>query len=283
MARFESVTGKYVYLEVQGVEYRVFFEENGKGIPLVCQHTAGSDGRQYRHLMNDKDVTSRFRVIAFDLPYHGRSLPPESVEWWKQEYLLHKDFLFDFHVEFLRALGLKRPVYIGCSMGGHLAPDLALERPDAYRAVIGVEGGLVSPGDPVRLWFYHPRISNDYKFYSMMSLMSPTSPEKYRRETGFEYSQGAPYVLRGDLNYYFAEHDLTGKTDKIDTSRVAVYLMAGEYDAAVSPPDGRALAKKIKGAKFTELKGLGHFAMCEDYDRFKTYLMPVLNEIAAKP
>ena len=186
MARFESVTGRYVYLKVQGVEYRVYFEEDGTGIPLICQHTAGADSRQYRHMMNDRDVTSRFRVIAFDLPFHGRSLPPESVEWWKEEYLLHRDFLLDFHVAFIKALGLERPVYIGCSMGGHFAPDLALERPDAYRAVIGVEGGLASPEDPVRLWFYHPKISNDYKFYSMMSLMSPTSPEKYRRETGFE-------------------------------------------------------------------------------------------------
>ena len=283
MARFESVTGKYVYLDVQGKEYRVYFEENGRGIPLVCQHTAGSDGRQWRHLMNDNDVTSLYRVIAFDLPYHGKSLPPESVEWWKEEYVLHKSFLFDFHTEFSRALGLERPVYIGCSMGGHLAPDLALERPDAYRAVIGVEGNICSPEDPMRMWMYHPKISNDFRMHTMMSMMGPGSPEKYRRETVWEYGQGAPFVFRGDLHYYFAEHDLTGRTHEIDTSRVGVYLMAGEYDAAVSPVEGRALADSIKGAKFTELKGLGHFAMCEDYGLFKTYLMPVLKEIAGKP
>ena len=283
MARFEPVTGKYVYLDVQGKEYRVYFEENGQGIPLVCQHTAGSDGRQWRHLMNDKEVTSLYRVIAFDLPYHGKSLPPESVEWWKEEYVLHKSFLFDFHTEFIRALGLERPVYIGCSMGGHLAPDLALERPDAYQAVIGVEGNICSPEDPMRMWMYHPKISNDFRMHTMMSMMGPGSPEKYRRETVWEYGQGAPFAFRGDLHYYFAEHDLTGKTQQIDTSRVSVYLMAGEYDAAVSPVEGRALADSIKGAKFTELKGLGHFAMCENYGLFKTYLMPVLKEIAGKP
>ena len=83
MARIEPVTGKYVYVEVEGVEYRIYFEENGEGIPLVCQHTAGSDNRQYRHLLNDPEVTSQYRVIAVDLPYHGKSLPPESIEWWK--------------------------------------------------------------------------------------------------------------------------------------------------------------------------------------------------------
>jgi hypothetical protein len=58
MARFEAITGKYVYITVQGVEYRVYFEENGKGIPLLCQHTAGAESLQWRHLMNDEEVTS---------------------------------------------------------------------------------------------------------------------------------------------------------------------------------------------------------------------------------
>ena len=39
-----------------------------------------------------------------------------------------KDFLIDFNVEFSHALGLEKPVYIGCSMGGHLAADLALDK-----------------------------------------------------------------------------------------------------------------------------------------------------------
>lgn len=75
MTNIEPTTGKYIRLTVQGVEYRVYFEESGQGIPLVCQHTAGSDCRQWRHLLNDAEVTSMYRVIAFDLPYHGKSLP----------------------------------------------------------------------------------------------------------------------------------------------------------------------------------------------------------------
>ena len=66
--------------EIDGVDYRIFFEEAGAGIPLLCLHTAGADSRQYRHLLNDRAVTNRYRVIAFDLPYHGRSNPPDG--WW---------------------------------------------------------------------------------------------------------------------------------------------------------------------------------------------------------
>ena len=129
MAKFEAAIGPYVWLEIQGVEYRVYFEEAGQGIPLICQHTAGSDGKQWRHFLADPDITSRFRVIVPDLPYHGKSLPPESQEWWAQEYRLTKSFFIDSHMALKRALDCEKPVFIGSSMGGHLAPDLALACP----------------------------------------------------------------------------------------------------------------------------------------------------------
>ena len=52
--------------------HRIYLEEAGQGIPLLCLHTAGADSRQFRHVLNDPRSPSRFRVIAFDLPYHGR-------------------------------------------------------------------------------------------------------------------------------------------------------------------------------------------------------------------
>jgi pimeloyl-ACP methyl ester carboxylesterase len=288
MARFENLTGKYIHLDVQGVEYRVYFEEAGQGIPLVCQHTAGSDGRQWRHLLNDREITSKYRVIAFDLPYHGKSLPPESVEWWKTEYKLTKSFFLDFHAEFCKALSLKKPVYIGCSMGGFLAPDLALERPELYCTIIGVEAGMGFGARPdaraseFDLW-HHPRISDDFKAAAMYCVSAPASPEKYRHETAWEYSANAPSVFKGDINYYIIEHDLNnGRAREIDTSRVAMYFLTGEYDAGCSPADTLKLAEQIKGAHFTEMKGLGHFGMCENYELFRKYLIPVLDEIGAQ-
>jgi len=285
MSNRESTTGRYVYVTVLGTEYRVYYEENGQGIPLVCQHTAGSEGRQWRHLLNDPDVTAGFHVIVPDLPYHGKSLPPESIEWWKQDYKLTKSFFLDFHKEFCQALSLQNPAYIGCSMGGFLAPDLALEMPDLYREVVGVEAGLgFGPAakehiTELDLW-NHPRITSDFKAAAMYCVSAPGSPEKYRRETAWEYSANAPSVFKGDLNYYILEHDMTGgQAKQIDTSKVSVYLLTGEYDAGCSPDDTRQLASDIKGAHFTEMKRLGHFAMCENYALFKQYLKPVLDEI----
>jgi pimeloyl-ACP methyl ester carboxylesterase len=278
MTRFDPASGRYVYLKIDGIDYRVYYESNGDGIPMVCQHTAAADGRQWRHVLNDKDITSKYKVIAPDLPYHGKSNPPEFVQWWTEEYKLTLNFLVSFYKEFNRALGLDRPVYIGCSMGGHLAPDLALRCPEEFRAVIGICGSVKS-AMPTLAWYGHPRISNDFRAAVTMGMTAPTIPENNRRQIAWEYSQSAPSVFDGDLFYYFNDHDLTDTVKKIDTSRVAVYMFGGEYDPSTSPADVKELVDLIKGAKFIELKGLSHFAMCEDFGIFKGYLMPILDEI----
>ena len=279
----EPIIGRYVYLTIQDTEYRVYFEEAGSGIPLLCQHTAASDGRLWRHLLNDDDVTCRFRVIVPDLPYHGKSLPPETREWWKEEYRLTKDFFMAFQIAIARALSLDRPVFMGCSMGGQLAVELAIAHPDKFRAVIGLESGLSRARMAPTLDFHdHPRVSNDFRMQSMYGKTAPGNPEANRREIAWTYGQSAPPVAKGDLYYNFIDHNLTGgEAQTIDTSRVAVYLLTGEYDWGNSPDQTRILAEQIKGSKFYEMKGLGHFPMAENYLVFKQYLMPVLAEIAA--
>ena len=82
----DPMVGRYVRLDIDGTPHRLYFEEAGQGIPLVCLHTAGADGRQFRHLLADPEITNRFRVIAFDMPWHGKSTPPDG--WEKTEYRL---------------------------------------------------------------------------------------------------------------------------------------------------------------------------------------------------
>jgi len=77
-ARFEPIIGRYMHLDLFGRKHRLYVEEAGRGTPLLCLHTAGADGRQYRALMNDERVTERHRVIAFDMPWHGKSSPPQA-------------------------------------------------------------------------------------------------------------------------------------------------------------------------------------------------------------
>ena len=275
-----DVVGRYIYLTVDDVEYRVYYEESGDGVPVICQHTAGAEGRQWRHFIEDRDITSRFRVIVPDLPYHGKSLPPLDGRWWEDEYRLTKDFFEKFIVALSHNLGLDQPVFIGCSMGGHLAPDLALDYPDEFRAVVGLEAAMHSHGaEGLTRFLYHPQISNEFKAAQMYGICAPTSPDASRHETAWVYSQGAPPVFKGDLNYYFTEHDLTGVAGQIDTSRVAVYILSGEYDYSAPPKLGQELADEIKGSTFIPMNGIGHFPMSENYPQFKQHILPVLDDI----
>ena len=58
MPRLSPISGKYMYVDFGGVEHRVYFEEAGQGVPVLLQHTAGSDSRQWRHLLEDPEITS---------------------------------------------------------------------------------------------------------------------------------------------------------------------------------------------------------------------------------
>ncbi len=283
MPNFAKRVGRYLDLEVQGVPYEVYFESAGNpdGIPLVLQHTAGSDARQWRHLLEDERVGRDFHILAYDLPYHAKSVPPAGVEWWKQEYKLTKSFLLDFVAAFVGELQLEDPVYMGSSIGGHLALDLALHRPGLFQAVIGLEAAIKSDPGNIDL-LDHPEINNGYKGDLMVGLTGPQSPEAFRREVGWCYSQGAPRVFRGDLFYWGTDHDLGERASEIDTSKTRVFLLTGEYDAATTPEMSQEVAGQIKGCSYQTMKGLGHFPMSEDPERFYGYIEPVLGEIAGE-
>src|ERR1700748_1562099 len=125
MPDFEPIVGRYLPVTIGTEQHRIFVEEAGSGIPLLCLHTAGADSRQYRHVLNDAEVTDRFRVIAFDLPYHGRSTPADG--WWLKKYrLTTQSYLAMVRAVWLK-LELERPVVMGWSMGGAIVLKVAGE------------------------------------------------------------------------------------------------------------------------------------------------------------
>jgi pimeloyl-ACP methyl ester carboxylesterase len=124
----EPITGRYLTITVEGAPRRIYFEEAGQGRPVLCLHTAGSDTRQWRHLLNDREITASNRLIAFDMPWHGKSLPPEGFE--TEEYLLTTEGYIETVLAVADGLGLDRPVLAGCSMGGRIALQIAALYPD---------------------------------------------------------------------------------------------------------------------------------------------------------
>jgi pimeloyl-ACP methyl ester carboxylesterase len=281
MADLEPILGRYLHLPIGGRPHRLYFEEAGQGIPLVCLHTAGADGRQYRHLLNDEAVTRHFRVLVFDMPWHGKSLPPAG--WQDEEYRLSTDGYVDIIRSFCRALALDRPVVLGCSIGGKIVLELARAHAGEFRALIGVESAAYQPPwyDSTE-WLHRPDIHGGEVCAAMMSgLIAPHSPDETRWETLWGYMQGGPGVFKGDLHFYRVDGDFRDRIAQIDTRHCPLYLLTGEYDFSCTPEDTRRTAAEIPGARFTVMSEIGHFPMSENPAQFRTYLLPVLDEIRA--
>ena len=278
-AALEPIVGRYLSVDIGGKPCRVYFEEAGEGIPLVCLHTAGADSRQYRHMMCDADITSRYRVIAFDMPWHGKSYPPPG--WQDEEYRLSTERYVETVMAFCQALALDRPALIGCSIGGRIVLQLAHQHADHFRALIGVEAADFQQPWYDTSWLHRGDVHGGEVFAALVSgLVAPQSPAVHRHETLWQYMQGGPGVFRGDLYFYRVDGDLRGRLDGIRTDRCPLFLLTGEYDFSCTPEDTLRTAAGIPGAQVTIMRELGHFPMSENPQQFRGYIMPVLDAIA---
>lgn len=277
-AVLEPIVGRYLTLELGGRAHRLYFEEAGQGIPLVCLHTAGADGRQFRHLMLDKEITRHFRLLAFDMPWHGKSFPPEG--WQNEEYRLTTADYTGMVLAFRRALELDRPVVMGCSIGGRIVLNLAIEHAAMFRALIGLEAADFQSPWYDTTWLNRPDVHGGEICAALVSgLIAPQSPDATRHETLWMYQQGGPGVFKGDLYFYRVDGDLRAKVERIDTGVCPLYLLTGEYDFSCTPADTERTAKSIKGAEVTVMRELGHFPISENPKQFRGYILPVLEKI----
>ena len=282
--KIEDIKGQYLQLDIEGTGHRLYFEEAGTGIPLVCLHTAGSDSRQYQHLLNDPEITKNFRVITFDLPWHGKSSPPHGFE--KNIYELTTNSYVSTVMTFLKALELEKPVVMGCSIGGRVVLHLALNHGKSFKAVIGLQSALfaedksLGASTPPDI-LHRPDVHGGQIAGALMAGMTaPQSPSHERWETMWHYMQGGPGVFKGDLNYYFVDGDLrNGLTDPLTNSDCPIYLLNGEYDASATPEMGYELSQLINAEYFKVMKNVGHFPMSENPEEFRRYLIPVLEKI----
>jgi len=275
VAEFEDIVGRYVKVSAGGHDYRIYLEEAGSGPALLCLHTAGADSRQYRHLLNDRAVTSRFQVICFDMPWHGRSEPP--AEWWLTRYELTTEHYLAVIRSVWKTLDLERPIVMGCSMGGAIVLRVASDYQGEIGGIIGLESAAYAPGR-FNEFLNHPAVhGGELVATYTYGLNAPMSPEPDRRSNWWYYSQSGPGVYRGDVLFYSQDHDARVRIKSIDTKRCKVSLLTGEYDYSCTPAMSKEVADAIPGSRYTEMPGMGHFPMIENYPLFRTFLLPELD------
>lgn len=278
-AYIEPITGQYAHIDIGGQTHRIYFEQAGQGIDLLCLHTAGSDGRQYRALLNDSDVLKQYRVVVFDMPWHGKSSPPPG--WQDQEYQLTSDNYVEQIMAVKSALDLTNPVVMGCSIGGRIVLHLAEQHASEFRAIIGLQSSThVDPYYDVN-WLHRSDVHGGEVCGAVAyGLTAPTSPNEHRWETVWHYMQGGPGIFKGDLYFYKIDGDIRDRVAQIDPSVCPLYFLTGDYDFSCAPADTVALTKSLPGEVATTImKNMGHFPMSENPEQFIDYLKPVLAQI----
>jgi pimeloyl-ACP methyl ester carboxylesterase len=276
-----QIHGGYHAVTCGGTHYDVFVETAGHGAPVLLLHTAGADARQFQGQLADVALARSWRLIAPDLPFHGRSMPPR--DWDGGPYRLSTEQYLGWCTALIEQVIGTPAIVAGGSMGAAMALVLAAERPDLVRGVVAIEPPFRSTGrrNPYQ---HHVGVHGGLHNASFVrGLMSPTSPEADRRRAVWIYSQGAPGIYTGDLAFYSDEFDGATIAPRIDTGRTPVVLLCGSYDYSATPEDGRRLQTLMPGARLEVMDGLGHFPMCEHPDLFRPYFLRGLTHAARHP
>ena len=120
-------------VEIDGLSLHVTIE--GDGPPIVLLHGFTGSADTWRDLTDR--LVGQYRTIAPDLVGHARSEAPEGAE----RYMIRRAAA-DL-VALLSALGHERAAWLGYSLGGRVALQVAADHPQAVAALV-LEGA--SPG-----------------------------------------------------------------------------------------------------------------------------------------
>ncbi|WP_312871812.1 alpha/beta fold hydrolase [Amycolatopsis acididurans] len=258
------------YLEIDG--RLSYVEQHGSGTPVLCLHTAGQSGVQWRHTAGPLAALG-YRVIVPDLPGHGRSEPAEhgpvsdlgSYARWCERLIA--------------TLGLERPFVVGCSIGGKITLDLAVSMGDRLAGAVAMAaeagpGRVSMSGLRRELEDVAAPSRTDRTHLGTLAVVGrDVAPERaeliatmHRRED--------PAVSTSDL-LGWGTHDV-----RAGLARIAcpVHLVVGEDDLWLDVAKVRMTAKDIPGARCTVLDGIGHYPM-EEIEDFAPLLHSWLTEL----
>jgi pimeloyl-ACP methyl ester carboxylesterase len=210
----------------------------------------------YRYVV--EGLSDRYRVISIDAPGHGKTDEPEGGP-------LHNiTHHAEFNEAFIEALGLDRPVIIGCSMAGNQVLELGARRPDYYRAIVSSEGADFTP--TVSEFLLEMLMLNGAQILECwsQSLTGNRTPPKRAREVVWQIRRVCPEYAVGDLVGY-AGFDRRKEVAKITSP---VLMLRGDGDWLVNQQMTEDTASRIPGSRVAVLAGTGHYPMIENPQEF---------------
>jgi len=261
----------YAYLDGN----RLYYEEAGKGQPLVMIHGATQDTLSWLDTLNA--FSKNYHVMSIDLPGHGKSAlingkpTRTTLEFantvWK----------------FIQEKKLNQPILIGHSMGAGIAMMTSIEHPQAIKGVVAVDGGAAFRGSTGVHYSTDILKSveiniTDWLETMFHSVLGRTTSEARRKEMAFDSTRCSPYVQYSDLITYTS----LNLNEHLHRIKKPVYYIMGEDDWSTTPAMAKETSKRLAAmgveTDCVVLKGIGHIPHWEQPDAFNKVLAKVLNK-----
>jgi pimeloyl-ACP methyl ester carboxylesterase len=234
------------YFDSNGVQ--IYFEEHGKGEPVVLVHGFASRADRNWGANNwYATLSPRYRVIALDCRGHGKSGKPHDAAAYAGE-TMGEDV-----IRLLDHFGITRTLIMGYSMGARIVTGLLIHHPERLRAAVLGGVGAVSASAP----------SFDRRpIVEALLAESPSGKEQQGRDfRRFAESVG------NDLKALAAclssnREDFTGEQITAANIRVPTMIVLGTKDVLVGDP--KLLRDSIPGSKLVMLEGQDHLSAPAD-------------------
>lgn len=265
-------------VRVDGIPIHV--TETGEGPALVLLHGLSATNVNWERTI--PAFADRWRVVAPDLPGHGRSGKPDAP------------YTIDFYAGVVRSLGrelgIKEAVVVGNSLGGQVAVELALTYPAWTRALV-----LVAPAGRFNVGLR--AVAGAVGAAATERVLRALLPRALER-CFFDPTCDAATVRReilggllaGDEFSPFARAVARSIAGALAAGRQPLHLLTqptlvvwGREDRVVGFGGSRRFLAQVPHARLVSFERCGHLPMLEHPERFNTMLAEFLRAVDAAP
>ncbi len=247
----------------------------GSGSPVVLIHAGIADSRMWDPQWGA--FSARHRVLRYDMREFGESAPPPG------EFAHGRDL-----IELLERVQLGPSALVGASLGGRVALEVAVARPDLVRALV-----LVGPGLPGGEWSDDVRRYGEDEERLLRAGDVEGAAEVTIRfwvdgvgRTPEEVDAGVrDAVRRMQLRAYTHMKDADPEAevptvkdvaDRVGEIAVPTLLIVGDHDRPDIVRAVERLAGEIPGARLERMPGTAHLPSMEQPDRFTELVLGFL-------
>jgi pimeloyl-ACP methyl ester carboxylesterase len=242
---------------------RIYYEEHGRGTPLVLAYGIGGNTDMWD--TNTPALAARHRVILWEPRGHARSDSPEDPARYSfARWALDLRDLLDH-------LRIRRAHVGGLSLGGGIATRFALRWPGRVRSLI-VTNSSSAAGLPLSVENLAMRIRSievtlSQGMDAMAELAMAANPNVAGRlalnpgakaEFYEEYRRLSPIGYANSLRALIAMDHMTAELPRLARHRIPVLLIGGDQDPSLGPM--KVMHAKIRGSTLTVLSPATHFA-----------------------